>query len=146
MAEKENENKMLGEMVHYCSKCKLELNHRIILMDGDGDTPARMLCLTCNTERKYKVPSQATLKRSRKNAEVLKKKAQEDEKLNEWREQIKDESVSAKKYKLDETFAINEHVDHSKFGRGLVVGFDHPDKIHVFFEEGIKILKGNKAA
>jgi len=135
---------MLGEFVHYCSKCKIELNHRIILMDGEK--PGRVLCLTCNTERKYKEPSQSTLKRARKKATGKPTKAEQARQENEWRILLGETDVTPKKYNINESFDMNDHVAHPKFGKGLVVGFNHPDKVRIFFDDGLKILKGQKAA
>lgn len=136
--------KMLAEFIHYCSKCKLELNHRIILMDDDEEKPARVLCLTCNSERKFKEPSEATLKRLRKKSITGKTKAEQQKQEKEWKQKLDDASVTPKKYSIKESFTFEEHVMHPKFGRGLVIGFDHPDKIRVYFDDGIKILKGGR--
>ena len=54
------EFKMLDEVIHYCTRCKLDLNHRMTRVT-DG-VPKRVLCLTCHTERMYRPKAPAVRK------------------------------------------------------------------------------------
>lgn len=135
--------KMLDEILHPCSKCGLNLNHRITLMDGD--TPARVLCLTCHSERRFKDPNKAVPKRRVVAGAKEKSKARQSSEQRDWQLKLTDTSKTPKKYNINEHYALDDHIYHPKFGKGLVIGFDYPDKVHFYFEgEGVKVLKGQK--
>jgi len=130
--------KMLEEVICYCSKCKLDLNHRITLMDGD--TPSKVLCLTCQAEHKYKDPAKTT-----KGKKATKTKAKAEPKVSkeeqQWRTKLSNSNKTPIKYHINEAFMLEDIVAHPKFGSGLVIEHRHPDKIVVFFDDSIKVLK-----
>lgn len=142
------EYKMLGEFVHFCTKCQLNLNHRITLMDGSE--PARVLCLTCHSERKFRNSRGKSEKTTRvARAPVTSKdkaKVQSGSQNLEWRRLISENNHLARSYNMNEAFALHDVVKHPTFGLGLVVGFDHPDKVRLFFDGDVKVLRGKKAA
>lgn len=138
------EAKMLGETVCYCSSCKLELNHRITLMDGDE--PSKVLCLTCNKEHKYRKhgPKKRATKKATTTATATQKaKARQTTEEKLWEEKLLSD-VTPVKYNIKGEFGLDDHVMHPKFGKGLVIGFEYPDKTHIYFSEGVKILKGRQ--
>ena len=139
------EYQMLGEFVCFCNKCKLDLNHRIILMDGDE--PSKVMCLTCQGQHKYRKKSAVAKKKPvAKSATVAQKsKARLSREETAWRGLLEDPNVTPKSYNLTETYKREDRIYHKKFGSGVVIDFDFPDKLHVYFDEGIKILKGKKA-
>lgn len=139
------EYKMLGEVVCYCSSCKLNLNHRITLMEGAE--PARVLCLTCNREHRFKKTGGSPVERkaavvrpSLTPSQVTKVRADSEE--NVWRRKLNNPDKSTVPYSINAEFQLDDLVMHPKFGVGLVVGYDFPDKLHLYFDEGVKILKG----
>ena len=136
--------KMLGEIICHCSKCDLDLNHRITLMDGAH--PSKVLCLTCKTEHKFRQQKPASIQAKLLRAKPIKStQARQSFEEKEWRNKLNEIDVTPKKYNINENYSLNEIIYHIKFGRGLVINHEHPDKIHVFFDDGIKILKGKKA-
>lgn len=143
-----SEFKVLGELIHYCSKCKLDLNHRITLMNGAK--PARVLCLTCQTERSYKDPA-ARMERAKRivrQQPTAKQMGQARKSFEEdtWKSKLSDTSKTPKKYNINEEFEVDDHVYHPTFGRGLVVGFVGTDKVQIYFGGEVKLLKGKKKA
>src|SRR5688500_1444833 len=122
---------MLGELIHHCSRCKLDLNHRIILMKGS--VPARVLCLTCKSERAYREAAVSEAKPKRKaissatRAAATASRAKAAALEIEWRQKLHDTGRSPVNYGVDVAFKIDQHVYHPTFGRGVVVGFVHPD-------------------
>jgi len=142
MAEK---LEILGETVCYCSSCKLELNHRITLMDDD-DKPSKALCLTCNKEHKYRknAPKSRAKKASPAATPTEKAKARQSSEEKVWEEKINSENVTPASYKINGEFEVDEVINHAKFGRGLVIGFEYPDKLQIYFSGGVKILKGKR--
>ncbi len=134
--------RMLEEIIHPCSKCKLDLNHRITLMDGDK--PARVLCLTCNTERAFKDPEKAVRKLIRTATTTkLKSAVRAAREEDTWVAALRAGAKTPKRYDTATPLAKEDHVHHVKFGLGLVVETEHPDKLHIYFESaGMKVLKG----
>jgi hypothetical protein len=140
------EHKMLSEVITYCSRCKLNLNHRIILMAGSE--PARVLCLTCQSEHKFRdsqkaSPTPSGLKRLVLSRSSLPPKTGTLE--SQWRLKLEAKDKTPKPYKIDASYALDDLVYHPNFGRGLVLEFIHPDKVQIFFDNGVKVLKGNRS-
>lgn len=121
------------ELVCYCTKCKLELNHRITRVEADR--PKRVLCLTCSAEHAFrKTPA---VKKPRTPRPPSSQAVQE----SEWRAKLEKRTKTTKAYAMDKTFLLNDHIEHQLFGVGLVVSLIHPDKIGVFFQDGLKTMK-----
>lgn len=130
--------KMMDEVVCYCSKCKLELNQRIVRVEEGR--PKRVLCLTCNAEHSYR--KSAPAKPGEKTARSQRPPSQKVDQEAEWRARLDRPSKNPPKaYAMDKTYLLNDHVDHQLFGVGLVVSLIRPDKISVFFQEGLKTMK-----
>ena len=49
-----------GEVVAFCTKCRMDLAHTIIAMDGTK--PARVQCNTCNGQHNYRGKAEAAAK------------------------------------------------------------------------------------
>lgn len=137
--------KMLGELLHHCTKCGLTLNHRITLMNGS--VPARVLCLTCKSERAFRAVNTpgSSIKRKVASGTVRSSTARTASEDSAWRLKLSDRSKTPQTYAASGRFQLDDHIYHPTFGRGVVVEFIHPDKIKVFFEDGVKVLKGNKS-
>lgn len=131
------EFKMLGEIIHYCTKCKLNLNHRITLM-GDK-LPKKILCLTCNSERQYRVDKPKT-GATRRVAGV--KAAPKVDLESEWRAKLANKDKTPKPYPdPSPSYRDDDLIYHKAFGLGLVVNLIPPDKMRIYFDDGLKILK-----
>lgn len=132
----------MDEVVHYCTKCKLDLNHRIILVD-DG-VAKRVLCLTCRTDRIFRDRSRVAKSQGEKRPRrslTAKGVAKKSDPEVEWRERLNETHTPPKAYSMDVILSLNDLVHHKLFGKGLVVGLIAPDKAQVFFPEGAKVLK-----
>lgn len=131
------EYKISDELVCYCSKCKLELNARVIRVDAGK--PKRVLCLTCKAEHAYRksAPAKPGEGKVRKPRVASQKVDQEAE----WREKLGQSGKTPKPYGMDKVFALDDRVDHQTFGVGLVVSLIPPGKVNVFFSDGLKLMK-----
>jgi hypothetical protein len=131
------EYKMMDEVVGYCSKCKLELNQRIVRVEAGR--PKRVLCLTCKTERAYRksAPTKAGEGKVRKPRTSPAKVDLEAG----WRLKLDRKNKTPKAYAMDKSYLLDDHIDHKLFGVGLVVSLIQPDKINVFFQDGLKTMK-----
>ena len=131
------EYKISDEIVSYCTKCKLELNSRVIRVE-EGK-PKKVLCLTCNNEHAYRksAPAKAGTGKVRKTRLSVLKEDQDAE----WRAKLDRRDKTPKAYAMDKVYLLDDHVEHQLFGVGLVVGVIAPDKINVFFQDGVKMMK-----
>ena len=129
--------KMMDEVVCYCSKCKLELNQRIVRVEAGR--PKRVLCLTCNAEHSYRksAPAKAGEGKVRK-ARVSPPKVDLEA---GWHAKLSRTNITPKAYGMDKRFLLDDHINHQLFGVGVVVSLIHPDKVSVFFQDGLKTMK-----
>lgn len=127
--------KIADEFVHFCTKCKLNLNHRVTLVDQGR--PQRVLCLTCKTERRYSPTKDPTIVRKTKTTSAPKK----DNPEIKWLEKLQTARTTSKPYTINATLKIDDVVQHTQFGKGVVVELIQPDKVKIYFREGVKLLK-----
>ncbi len=126
--------KLLDEVIHYCTRCKLDLNHRVIRVD-DG-VPKRVLCLTCQSDRVYR-PKGTPARRSAAGRAASAREALEAQ----WREKLHGYAANAKPYSMEVPFKLDEILNHKTFGLGLSTEFVPPDKMKIFFEDGMRLMK-----
>ncbi|MBI2066924.1 MAG: hypothetical protein HYT77_02805 [Deltaproteobacteria bacterium] len=131
------EYKMMDEVIGYCTKCKLELNQRIIRVEAGR--PKRALCLTCNTERSYRKSAPAKAGEGKVRSQRTSSSQRDQE--AEWRAKLGRQNKTPKAYAMDKTYLLDDHIEHRLFGVGLVVSLVHPGKINVFFQDGLKTMK-----
>ncbi len=142
--------KVGGEIVGYCTKCRMMLNHRIGAMVGTK--AVRVICLTCGSEHNYRArapgeTAERAASAGRGNsaaaratrAEIAEKKERDRE--AEWAKAITGKGVhDFKKYTIATVFAAGELVRHTKFGDGVVTNVIDANKIEVLFKEDTKTL------
>lgn len=159
--------KPADEIDAYCTKCKLDLSHRIISLEGDK--PHRVECQTCHSHHLYRRPktmaeeprvtravktsggsssSGASTKSGAKtpggkSASVRAVAAAEAENMRErdWEKRVSGRAVTDfKPYRTTSTFEQNNLVHHPKFGDGFVVRVIDRAKIEVMFKDGARTL------
>lgn len=150
-----------GEVVSYCTKCRMDLGHRIIaLVEG---VPVKVECQTCGSHHKYRRPAEevaaakrakaserATAKTSTKKtsstsrtvaARASTKAAEQLERETQWQARIAGQMSHAfVKYSPKSTFQQDTLVHHAKFGDGYVVEVIDAHKIEVMFQDGPRVL------
>lgn len=131
------EFKMLDELIHYCTRCKLDLNHRVIRVDNG--VPKRVLCLTCQSERVYKPKGIAARKTAAGRAAATREALE-----SKWREKLHAGNKTPKPYSMEDTYKVDDILSHKSFGLGLSTELVPPDKMLIFFDEGMKLLKCGK--
>ncbi len=139
-----------GEVDAYCTKCKMDLNHRIVAMEGD--TIRRVECLTCRGQHNYRLPKSASQparkraakKRATKAAATRARTLQLEAAavlLAEWEQATQGhgpEKFTA--YRVTEQLTPGQLLSHKKFGDGVVTEIVEGSKVRVLFEPGIKLL------
>lgn len=144
-----------GEIDAYCTKCKLDLNHRIVAMVGE--TVKQVECLTCRSPHMYRRPKSATPakaegKRASKAPGARSAAARETaavraerELRDSWERSIAGQPASAfRPYRVFEVFNAGDLVRHTKFGDGVIARVIDRMKIEVLFQEGSKTLAHNQ--
>lgn len=129
--------KISDEIVCYCSKCKLELNARIVRVEAEK--PKRVLCLTCNIEHAYRKSAPVKAGEGKARKKQVPNSQVEQEEL--WRKKISQPDKALKSYDMEKVYLLDDYVDHQIFGVGLVVSLLPPNKINVFFQDGLKMMR-----
>lgn len=143
-----------GEIDAYCTKCRLDLNHRIIAMIGND--VKRVECLTCHGDHNYRrtqadrdkekerkamareihAPKTGSLTRTPRGATAIKLSNRQL-----WEKSIAGQPpTSFKSYNVKATFSPGELIRHSKFGDGVVARVIDPLKVEVLFEDGPRTM------
>jgi hypothetical protein len=147
-----------GEIDAWCTRCKLDLGHRIVaLVDS---RPKRVVCMTCNSEHNYRSPKAAEstpAKRAASSstprsatgtktsaAKGTAEKAKGSSSTRTWESRTSGHALSAfTRYSMDLTFVIDQLVSHKKFGEGYVVSTSD-DKVTIAFRDGERTLVHKK--
>ncbi len=157
--------KVGGDVDAYCTKCRMDLSHRVIAMVKDD--VKRVECLTCHGQHNYRRPasvkeaereakarrtlsssassstrSSASSRTSRAStASSAASKTSERSARAQWEKAIAGQPTTAfRAYRISEKFAIGDLVRHSKFGDGVVVTIFDPHKVEVVFEDGSRTM------
>lgn len=143
-----------GEIDSYCTKCKLDLGHRIIAMVGD--VVKKVECRTCGSHHLYRKPqaeraaaakigvrSDAPAKKAStsRSARVTAAERAEREMTASWESAIAGQPSNAfKPYRVSVVFGLGELVRHSKFGDGVVARVIDRGKVEVLFKDGLRTM------
>ena len=138
-----------SEIDSWCTKCRMDLGHRIVAMVGDR--PKRVICQTCGSQHNYRAAqSDASAVRARPKGSgpkstgtprVTQKARAEAERVNEWESRIAGQRVDAfTRYSMDQHFSAGQLVRHSKFGEGYVAEVLEDGKVNVMFRDGPRTL------
>jgi hypothetical protein len=147
-----------GEIDAYCTKCRLDLTHRIIAMVGD--VVKKVECKTCNSHHLYRRPKterEAAHARLEKRAEARKvagtggggtkaaraERAEraEREMVSTWEHAIAGQPTTAfKPYRITLNLGVGELIRHSKFGDGVVQKVLDQGKVEILFKDGPRTM------
>ncbi|MBY0369103.1 hypothetical protein K2X33_00355 [bacterium] len=126
-----------GDILAYCTKCRIELAHVIVSM-VDGK-PSKVQCKTCRGTHRYKILGGVSVPsgpRQRKTAPKTVIRASEL-----WEQKMatkaKDDIVA---YKANQSFKKGDVLQHPTFGLGVVEEVRSPTKVAIFFRDGEKLL------
>jgi hypothetical protein len=129
------------EIVTYCSKCKLDLAHTIVVMKDDV-TPLKVECRTCGSIHNFKAKGSATAKKKTKTRAP--RRSAEEKNISLWEEAMSKNETEPVKYSIKSNFSAGQIIDHPKFGQGVVDKLIDADKVEVIFRTTTKTLIHNK--
>lgn len=131
-----------SEVDAYCTKCRLDLGHRVIAMDGAQIK--RVECLTCRGHHNYrraKSLAQSTKRTTAKAPARKTARAAKNEERQTWAQAVHGRSdADFTQYALSGVYEVGELLRHKKFGDGVVLAMLEDGKMQVAFEEGPKTL------
>ena len=145
-----------GECVSYCTKCRMDLGHRIIAMVGG--VPVKVECQTCMSHHKYRRPAEERASTTRPraasearvrtaatprsaSARAVAEAAAEAHRDQAWQSRIAGKMADDfVKYSPKSTFELDALVKHFKFGDGYVTRVIDAKKIEVMFRDGPRVL------
>jgi hypothetical protein len=136
-----------GDIIEaHCTKCREVMNHRIVAMVGER--VVRVECNTCNGVHNYRPPAEAKTPAGSKpvrKTEVTPRKIKKDPEAaehEEWESLLPSMQVDrAIAYDMNGKFKLNDLVEHTVFGIGVVRLLVKPNKMHVLFQSGKKLLR-----
>ena len=150
-----------SEIDAWCTRCKLDLGHRIVAMVTS--TPKRVICLTCGSEHNYRAPKPAPGGGRNKTAPAASGGSKGSSKSKgagrsagaagnksagtrgaarareEWENQVRS-GRAFRDYSIDKRFDVGDLVRHKKFGDGYVVALAGPQKLTIAFFDGERTL------
>jgi hypothetical protein len=119
----------------YCTKCRLELDHVIVAMNGE--TIAKVKCKTCGSAHKYRTGREDAVKKPARAAVKKEESAKTAELL--WESCLADAKGKEQVYALNKKYCVGDVVDHSIFGRG-VVRKTYPNKCDILFKDRERLM------
>lgn len=128
------------EIVSWCTKCKLELGHTIIAIVDNK--PKKVKCNTCSGQHIYRSEPPESGKTTKRAGR--KRKTPEEIYSEHITRLFEGDLSSARKYKINESFFIDELIDHPKFGVGVVIAIVKLNKVETLFKDGPKLLIQNQ--
>lgn len=139
-----------SEIDAWCTKCKLDLGHRIIALVENR--PKRVVCQTCGSQHNYRAPKSLDSGVHVRRAKGAASKAPaarspstrgraEAERQQEWERRIAGNTLGAfTRYAIDKVFQTDQLVTHRKFGEGYVVEVLDAQKVTIMFRDGPRTL------
>jgi hypothetical protein len=145
-----------AEIDAWCTKCRMDLLHRVIAMHGDKIE--RVECRTCGGHHAYRRPKSAPAERAGAGARSAagpssaRRPATSSAKAAAAAEAERSRTVTWEKavagraytdfrpYRPTETFEQGELLRHAKFGDGYVARVVDRQKVEVMFRDGPRTL------
>jgi hypothetical protein len=127
----------------YCTSCRTVMNHTIVSMVETR--PARVQCNTCNGVHNYRKEKTAgTAAKASATKVSIRQPRKEPGKTahQEWAKlQFGQDGARVALYDMKASYKVGNHVNHPKFGLGIVKQLAGANKVEILFEEGLKLLR-----
>lgn len=129
------EKLLAGENIaSYCTKCKLNLDHTIVAMEGE--TIVKVTCKTCGGTHKFRNPADAPKVRAprAKKGSVIKPSAE-----TLWVSTLAEAKGKEHVYTMTEKYRIGDIILHDRFGKGVVLKL-YPNKCDMLFQDKERLM------
>lgn len=133
----------------WCTRCKMNLNHRVIAMVGREIK--RVHCLTCGGDHKYYPPKYPKSRDKEKQTVRVSSREREAKKpversaaraLSEWNTVMSEmpPDTVPRPYRISDSYGSADFIEHPVFGTGRVLDILGSQRMEVIFREGRKVL------
>jgi len=114
-----------------CTKCKLNLDHAIVAMDGE--TIVKVKCKTCGSVHKFRNPADPP--------KVRAPRAKKDSKtaVSVWENGIASARGKEHSYSMGSKYRVGDIVNHDTFGKGVVQKL-YTNKCDVLFQDKERLM------
>ncbi len=121
-----------------CTKCKDTTNHTIVALVDEK--VARVECNTCGGIHNYRP---ATVKKTPAKSRAAATKAAKINKIEaEWEGHLDNaDPATATTYSMKMAAKPGILIQHPTFGLGRIISTTKPNKMDVFFRDGVKLLR-----
>jgi hypothetical protein len=118
----------------YCGKCRLNLDHTIMAMEGGVIT--RVRCKSCGSSHKFRSPLDVQKARKPKvknnvgeaaTAEIV------------WAANLAEAKGRERDYSMSSKYRIGDVVNHQTFGKGIVMKL-YPNKCEMLFKDRERLM------
>ena len=118
----------------YCGKCKQNLDHTIMVMDGDAISKVR--CISCGGTHKFRDPLVAKIVRKPRakkgageaaTAEVI------------WAAGLAEAKGKERDYSMQSKYRIGDIINHQTFGKGIVMKL-YANKCDMLFKDRERLM------
>jgi hypothetical protein len=128
----------------FCKKCDADRYH--VVLAHTSSRTAKIKCEVCGSQKSYSLPKAgsstgtAKVTRTRASSESAKRSSHNAEYEALLQAQ---EGSGEVNYNIKGKFALNQKINHPKFGLGIVRGVQ-PDKVEVVFSDEVRNLVHNR--
>ena len=130
-----------GNVVAWCTKCKIELEHTIVAMVEN--LPKKVKCNTCGGQHIYRLkPAERSTASKRTTRKVKSNEVAYAELLETL---TGGDLPNARKYSMQGNFKKDEILEHPTFGLGIVTAVVQKHKMEIMFKDGLKMLSQNQS-
>ena len=129
------ENNSAGQNIEsYCMKCKLNLDHTIMAMDGE--TVAKVRCKTCGGVHKFRKPADAQKIRKPR---AKKGAGAEATMAIIWEAGLAEAKGKERDYSMALKYRVGDVVNHHTFGKGIVLRL-YANKCDMLFKDKERLM------
>jgi len=115
-----------------CTKCKLNLDHAIVAMDGE--TIVKVKCKTCGSVHKFRNPADPPKVRAPRA-----KKGDSKTAVSVWENGIASARGKEHSYSMGSKYRVGDIVNHDTFGKGVVQKL-YTNKCDVLFQDKERLM------
>lgn len=130
-----------GDVLSYCSKCKMDLAHVVVAMMGSQ--VLKVLCKTCKSQHNHRKGTGIPTARvsSTRTPGAAKPRASAGKSSSRWEERLAEtRGKDPVGYDARKAFGQGDVLNHPNFGVGVIEEVKANGKILVLFREGEKVL------